>query len=133
MQTIDDIMLFIELGKDNTVHTYISLSFKANRKLCQTISVFFLVEWLKPICIQNLIVLTLQTFSTFSSIKIPLRYTHLQKEWVPKELPPINTDFCVNKRIYHIASSSLHSLGLFSMDGINISYKKFVELMEYLD
>ena len=30
---------------------------------------------------------------TKGDIKVPLRYTHLEKEWVPKELPPINTIF----------------------------------------
>ena len=65
-------------------------------------------------------------------IDVPLRYQHLQKHWVPKELPPINTNFCVNERIYRIAPSSLHGLGLFSMDGIKVSYNKVSELMEYV-
>ena len=65
-------------------------------------------------------------------IKVPFWYTHIEKEWVPNELPPINTDFCVNERIYHIAPSSLHGLGLFSMDDIKVSYNKVVELMEYV-
>ena len=69
---------------------------------------------------------------TKGDIKVPLRYIHLDKEWVPKELPPINTNFCVNERIYHKDPSSLHGLGLFSMDGIKVSYKKVVELMEYV-
>lgn len=69
---------------------------------------------------------------TEGDIKVPLRYQNLQKHWVPKELPPINTDFCVNERIYCIAPSSLHGLGLFSMDDINVSYKKVSELMEYV-
>ena len=69
---------------------------------------------------------------TKGDIKVPLRYTHREKEWVPKELPPINTDFCVNERIYRIAPSSLHGLALFSMDGINVSYKKVIEWMEYV-
>jgi hypothetical protein len=69
---------------------------------------------------------------TKCDIKVPLRYTHLQKEWVPKELPPIKTNFCVNERIYCISPSSLHGLGLFSMDEINVKYKKVVELMEYV-
>ena len=34
---------------------------------------------------------------TKGDIKVPLRYTHLQKEWVPKELPPINTDFVLTR------------------------------------
>ena len=56
--------------------------------------------------------------------KVPLRYTHLQKEWVSKELPPVNTNFSINERIYHIAPSSLHGLGIFSMDDIKICYNK---------
>ena len=55
---------------------------------------------------------------TKGDIKVPFWYTHIEKEWVPNELPPINIDFCVNERIYRIAPSSLHGLGLFSMDGI---------------
>ena len=61
-----------------------------------------------------------------TNIKVPLRYTHIQKEWVPKEFPQINTDCCVNERIYHITPSSLHGLDLFSMDGIEVSYNKVV-------
>lgn len=49
---------------------------------------------------------------------MPLRYKRLLKQCVPKELPPIDIDFCVNERIYLIAPSSLHGLGLFSMDNI---------------
>ena len=69
---------------------------------------------------------------TKGDIKVPLRYTHLQKEWVPKVLPPINTIFFVNERICHIVKSPLHGLGLFSMDGIKVNYKKVIELMEYV-
>ena len=69
---------------------------------------------------------------TKDNIKVPLRYINLEKEWVSKELPPINTNFCVNKRIYCIAPSSLHILVLFSMNGIEVSYKKVVEFMEYV-
>ena len=63
-------------------------------------------------------------------MKVCLRYTHIEKEWVPKELPPINTNFCVNERLYHIAPSSLHYLGLFFIDGIRVSYNKVVKLVE---
>ena len=45
---------------------------------------------------------------SIGDVEVPLRYKHLWKQWVPKELPPINTDFCVNERIYCIAQSSLH-------------------------
>ena len=38
-------------------------------------------------------------------IDVPLRYTHLVKQWVPRDLPQVNIDFCVNERIYRIASS----------------------------
>ena len=63
---------------------------------------------------------------------MPLRYQNLVKQWVPRDLPQVNTDFCVNKRIYRIASSSLHGLGLFCMDGINVGYDRCIELMEYV-
>lgn len=69
---------------------------------------------------------------TKGDIEVPLRYKHLLKQCIPKELPPINTDFCVNKRIYHIAPSSLHGLGLFSMDSIKVYYDKVAELMEFV-
>jgi hypothetical protein len=54
------------------------------------------------------------------------------KRWVPKDIPQINTDFWVNKRIYCIAPSSLHGLGIFSMDGIKVCYNGITKLMEYL-
>ena len=69
---------------------------------------------------------------TKGDIKVPFRYTHIEKEWVPNELPPINTNFFVNERICHIAPSSLHGLGLFSMDGIKVCYKKVVEFFKYV-
>ena len=55
-------------------------------------------------------------------IDVPIRYNHLVKQWVPKELPPIYVDFVVNNRTYRIAPSSLHGLGIFSMDGIIVKY-----------
>jgi hypothetical protein len=61
-----------------------------------------------------------------------LRYKHLLKQWVPKELPELDTDFCVNERMYHIAPSSIHGLGLFSMDGIKVKYGGLFELFEYV-
>ena len=69
---------------------------------------------------------------TKGDIKVLFWYTHIEKEWVPNELPPINIYFCVNERIYHITPSSLHGLGLFSKDGIKVSYNKVIELMEYV-
>ena len=57
-------------------------------------------------------------------IDVPLRYQHLVKKWVPRDIPKVNTDFCVNERIYRIAPSSLHGLGLFCMDGINVGYSR---------
>ena len=59
---------------------------------------------------------------TVGDIDVPLRYKHLVKQWVPRDLPQVNTDFCVNERIYRIAPSSLHGLGLFCMDGIEVGY-----------
>ena len=50
---------------------------------------------------------------TIGEFEVPLRYKHLVKQWVPRELPQVNTDFCVNERIYRIAPSSLHGLGFF--------------------
>ena len=42
------------------------------------------------------------------------------------------TDFFLNGKIYHIDPSSLHGLGLFSMDGIMVKYDPKTELMEYV-
>jgi hypothetical protein len=61
-----------------------------------------------------------------------LRYKHLLRPWVPNELPQLDTELCVNERIYHIAPSSIHGLGLFSMDGIKVKDGGLVELMEYV-
>ena len=69
---------------------------------------------------------------TVGDINVPLRYQHLVKQWVPRDLPKVNTDFCVNERIYRIAPSSLHGLGLFCMDGIKVGYGRCTELMEYV-
>jgi hypothetical protein len=69
---------------------------------------------------------------SIGDIEVPLRYKHLVKQWVPKELPPIDVDFIVNNRTYHIAPSSLHGLGLFSMDGITVKYNTVTELMDYV-
>ena len=57
---------------------------------------------------------------TIGDINVPLRYKHLVKQCVPKDIPPLNTIFCVNERIFRIAPSSLHGLGLFCMDGIRV-------------
>jgi hypothetical protein len=69
---------------------------------------------------------------TKDDIKVPSRYTHILKMLKPKQLPQLDTDFCVNERIYHITPSSIHGLGLFSMDGIQIKYGKVSKLMEYV-
>ena len=65
-------------------------------------------------------------------IDVPLRYQNLVKQWVPSNIPKVNTYFCVNERIYTIAPSSLHGLGLFCMDGIKVRYGRCTELMEYV-
>ena len=57
-------------------------------------------------------------------IDVPLRYKNLVKRWVLRDLPQVKIDFCVNERIYRIASSSLHGLGLFCIDGITVGYDK---------
>ena len=62
---------------------------------------------------------------------MPSRYQHLVKKWVPSDLPQLNTDFCVNERIYRIAPLSLQGLGLFCMDEIKVGYIRCTELMEY--
>jgi hypothetical protein len=51
---------------------------------------------------------------SIDDIEIPLSYKHLMKQWIPKDIPQLNTDFCLNERIYRIAPSPLHGLGLFS-------------------
>ena len=61
-----------------------------------------------------------------------LRYKHLVKQWVPRDLPQVNIDFCVNERIYRITSASLHGLGFFCMDGIKVGYDRCTKLMEYV-
>ena len=48
-----------------------------------------------------------------------------------QDLHEINTDFCVNERIYRIAPSLLHGLGIFSMDGVKVCYGGLPILMEY--
>ena len=65
-------------------------------------------------------------------IEFPLGYRHLFKRWLPKEVPQVDTDFFLNGRNYRITPSSLHGLGLFSMDGIKVSYGTKTELMEYV-
>jgi hypothetical protein len=65
-------------------------------------------------------------------IDVPLKYMHLVKQWVPKELPPIDVDFVVNNRTYCIAPSSLHGLGIFSIDEIIVKYNTVTELMDYV-
>jgi hypothetical protein len=61
---------------------------------------------------------------SINDIAFPLRYKHIVKQWVPKDIPEINIVFFVNERIYQIAPSSLHGLGLFSMDGIKVYYDR---------
>ena len=65
-------------------------------------------------------------------IEAPLRYKHLVKKWVHRDITQVNTNFCVNERIYRIAPSSLHGLGLFCMDGIKVGYDRCTKLMEYV-
>ena len=66
------------------------------------------------------------------NIKVLLRYKHLVKQWVHKDLTQINIDFCVDGRIHCIAPSPLHGLGLFFMDGIKVYEGGLTELMEYI-
>ena len=69
---------------------------------------------------------------SIGDIDFPLMYRHIIKRWIPKELPQVETYFFLKGRIYRIAPSSLHGLGLFSMDGIMVKYGTETELMEYV-
>jgi hypothetical protein len=69
---------------------------------------------------------------SIGDIDVPLRYKNLVKQWVTKELPPIDVDLIVNNRTYRISPSSLHGLGLFSMDGIIVKYNTITKLMDYV-
>jgi hypothetical protein len=66
-------------------------------------------------------------------VEVPLRYKHLVRQWVPNELPLLEAKFYFNEWMYHIASSSIYGLGLFSMDGIKVKDGGLVELMEYVE
>ena len=57
---------------------------------------------------------------TIGEIEVPLRYKHLVKQWVPRDISQVDTNFCVNERINRITPLSLHGLGLFCMDGIKV-------------
>ena len=59
---------------------------------------------------------------TVGDIEVPFSYKKLVKQWVPRDIPQVNTDFCMNERIYRIAPSSLHGLGLFCIDVIKVGY-----------
>jgi hypothetical protein len=43
---------------------------------------------------------------SIEDIEVPLMYKHLVKQWVPKELPLLDTEFIVNNSTYFIAPSS---------------------------
>ena len=70
---------------------------------------------------------------SIDDIEVPLRYKQIVKQWAPKDLLEINTNFSINERIYRISPSSLHGLGLFSMDGIKVCYEGLTKLMEYIE
>jgi hypothetical protein len=57
---------------------------------------------------------------SIGDVEVLLRYKHVVRQWVPNEPPQLDTDFCFNERIYCITLSSIHGLGLFSMDGIKV-------------
>ena len=59
---------------------------------------------------------------TIGDIEVLLRYTNIVKQCVPRDLPHLNKYLCVNERIYRIAPSSLHGLGLFFVDGMKVGY-----------
>jgi hypothetical protein len=64
-------------------------------------------------------------------IELLLRYKHVVQQWEPNELPEVNIDFFIDGRMYHIAPSSLHGLGLFFIDGIKVDYGSITELMDF--
>ena len=52
-------------------------------------------------------------------------------QWVgTKTILDLDIEFCPNERNYQILPSSIHGLGIFSMDNVNVKYKGVVELME---
>ena len=61
-----------------------------------------------------------------------MRYIHLVQQSAPKELPQLDTYLCMNGGIYCISPSSLHGLGLFSMDGIKVGYGTVTEFKEHV-
>ena len=69
---------------------------------------------------------------SIGDIEVPLKYKNLVKQWVPKELLLLDTDFSVNNRMYHIAPFYLHGLARFSMDRIALKYNIVTELMDYV-
>lgn len=70
-------------------------------------------------------------YQTKDDIRVPPRYKHIVEGWELEKILKLDTDFCLNKRIYQIFSPSLHGLRLFSMDGIKVKYGGVNELMEY--
>jgi hypothetical protein len=70
---------------------------------------------------------------SIGDIEFTLRYIHIVQPWVPKELPQLDIDFFINGRMYCIDPSSLHGLGLFSMDAIKVKYGTITKLMEYVE
>ena len=69
---------------------------------------------------------------SIGDIELPLMYKYLVQRWVPKELSQVDKNFFISGRMYRIAPSSLHGLGIFSMDGIKVGYGTVTELMEYV-
>ena len=65
-------------------------------------------------------------------VEFPLRYRDLVQQWVTNKLPQVDTYFFINGRMYRIAPSLVHGLGLFSMDGIKVDYGTITELMQYV-
>ena len=61
-----------------------------------------------------------------------MEWKALVEDGKEKGLRKVNTNFCVNERIYRIALSSLHGLGLFCMDDIKVGYGRCTELMEFV-
>jgi hypothetical protein len=59
-----------------------------------------------------------------------MQFKHIVKKWNPNPLLELDINFVLNRHVYHIYPSSIHGLGLFYMDCVNIPYKCNVDLMQ---
>ena len=78
------------------------------------------------------IVIIYLTLVFFPTKKKTLGWKHLVNGWEPKQFLELDIDFRLNEIIYRNVPSSIHGIGLFSMDGIHAKYKGGFYLMECL-